>query len=228
LVSASSFTVYSNQGNPRGRILDESAPLENPPQRRGEAYCFAKRKQDDLIESYRAHHGIPAVLVRPGVVYGPGKPGLTGRVGRNTFGIFMHLGGSNPIPLTYVDNCAEAIVLAGLVPGVDGEVFNLVDDDLPSSRQLLRLYKREVAHFRSLPVPRPLSYLMCWAWEKYSTWSRGQLPPVFNRHVWRVYWKGSDYPNEKLKTRLGWRQKVPTSEGLARFFASCRQHQSHA
>ena len=58
------------------------------------------------------------------------------------FGIFLHLGGSNPIPFTYVDNCADAIVLAGLTPGVDGEVFNVVDDNLPTSRQFLRLYKQ--------------------------------------------------------------------------------------
>ena len=54
------------------------------------------------------------------------------------------MGGSNTIPFTYVDNCAEAIVLAGLVKGVDGEALNIVDDDLPSSREFLRLYKNNV------------------------------------------------------------------------------------
>jgi nucleoside-diphosphate-sugar epimerase len=227
-VSASSFTVYSNRNNPGGRILDESSPLEDQLQARGEAYCFAKLKQDELVQSYRAKHGLPSVLVRPGVVYGPGKPGITGRVGRATFGLFMHLGGGNRVPLTYVENCADAIVLAGLVPGVEGETFNIVDDDLPSSRRFLRLYKRHVKPFRSISIPRPLSYLLCCLWGKYSTWSRGQLPPLFNRHVWHVYWKGSRYPNDKLKQRLGWRQPVPTAEGLTRFFASCRQPESHA
>jgi len=58
--------------------------------------------------------------------------------------------GQNTIPLTYVDNCAEAIALAGLRRGVDGDVFNIVDDDLPTSRQFLRLYKKHVKHFASL------------------------------------------------------------------------------
>jgi hypothetical protein len=53
------------------------------------------------------------------------------------------MGGAKPVPLTYVDNCAEAIVLAGLVAGVDGQVFNVVDDDQPSSRRFLRLYKQQ-------------------------------------------------------------------------------------
>ena len=51
-------------------------------------------------------------------------------MGIDTFGFFIHLGGSNQLPLTDVDNCAEAVVLAGLKPGVDGEIFNVVDDDL--------------------------------------------------------------------------------------------------
>ena len=71
----------------------------------------------------------------------PAKQRIHGRIGMDTFGVFVHLGGSNPIPFTFVDNCADAIALAGLKPGVDGEVFNVVDDDLPSSRQFLRMYK---------------------------------------------------------------------------------------
>jgi nucleoside-diphosphate-sugar epimerase len=227
-VNVSSFAVYSNRSKPHGQILDESAPVEERPERRGEAYCFAKLKQDELVMDYSTRHGIPYVLLRPGVVYGPGKNAITGRVGRDTFGFFLHLGGPNQIPFTYVDNCAEAIVLAGLIKGVDGEVFNIVDDDLPSSRSFLRSYKREVKRFPSVYFPRPVSHFACYLWEKYSAWSGGQLPPVFNRLAWHAYWKGSQYTNEKLKARLGWRPRVTTSEGLTRFFESCRGQTLHA
>lgn len=227
-VSASSFSVYSNRNNPRGRLLDESCPLEDNPTLRGDAYCFAKLQQDEIVTHYAAKHSQPCVLVRPGVVYGPGKTAISGRVGRDTFGVYLHLGGPNRIPLTYVENCADAIVLAGLVPGVDGEVFNLVDDDLPSSRRFLRLYKSEVRHFRSIYVPRFLSHFLCHLWERYSLWSQGQLPLAFNTRAWHAYWKGSVYTNDKLKRLLGWSQKVPTDEGLRRFFESCREKESHA
>ena len=106
-----------------------------------------------MVEEYGRRFGIPYVILRPGAAYGPGDRGITGRVGIDTFGVFLHLGGSNRIPLTYVDNCAEAIVLAGLVKGVDGEVFNVVDDDLPTSRNFLRRYKKSVRSFRSLYIP---------------------------------------------------------------------------
>jgi nucleoside-diphosphate-sugar epimerase len=227
-VNISSFAVYSNRNKPCGRKLDELAPVEERPELRGEAYCYAKLRQDQIVEEYGKTYGIPYVLVRPGTVYGPGKDGIPGRIGRDTFGVFLHMGGSNKIPFTYVENCAEAIVLAGLVQGVDGEIFNIVDDDLPSSRRFLRLYKREVKQFRSLYVPRSLSFLLCYLWEKYSAWSRGQLPPVFNRLAWHAYWKGSLYTNNKIKDRLGWCQKVPTAEGLKVSFESYRQTNQHA
>ncbi len=221
-VSVSSFSVYSNRDKPGGRLLDEACPVESRPELRGDAYTFAKIKQDEIIVEYGKRFELPYVIVRPGFVYGPGNEGITGRVGIGSFGVFLHLGGSNPIPFTYVDNCADAIVLAGLKPGVDGEVFNVVDDDLPSSRRFLRLYKRNVRRFRSVYVPRFASFLLCALWEKYSTWSEGQLPPAFNRRIWHAYWKRSRYSNEKIKKRLGWSPRVPSPVAFNRYFESCR------
>jgi len=227
-VNISSLSVYSNVDKADGSLLDESCPIETNPQRRADAYCFAKVKQDEIVAQYSKKLGIPFVIVRPGVVYGPGNQAIHGRVGIGTFGVFLHLGGGNPIPLTYVDNCAEAIVLAGLVPGVDGEVFNVVDDSPPSSRQFLRLYKKKVKHFRSFYVPHALSYAFCWGWEKYSAWSEGQLPAMFNRAAWHGYWKKTRYTNEKVKRQLGWAPRVGLIEGLERYFESCKQKLNHA
>jgi nucleoside-diphosphate-sugar epimerase len=221
-VNIGSFAVYSNTNKPGGKLLDENCPVETRPEVRGEAYCFAKCRQDDIVMQYGRERGLPYVIVRPGTVYGPGNLGIPGRVGINTFGPFLHLGGSNSIPLTYVDNCADAIALAALKQGVDGEVFNVVDDNLPSSRQFLRLYKRNVRRFRSLYVPKAISYAFCSLWERYSAWSEGQLPPAFNRSRWNSFWKPTRYSNSKLKNRLGWKPVVATHDGLRHYFEACR------
>ena len=222
-VHVSSFAVYANTGRRRRRLLDETSPVEPHPARRGEAYCFAKVKQEELLSEYGATLGVPYVIVRPGYVYGPGQHDISGRVGISTFGLFLHLGGANTIPLTYVDNCADAIVLAGLRRDVAGEVFNVVDDDLPSSRTFLRLYKRNVRPFASIYVPHALSHALCWLWEAYAAWSEGQLPPVFNRRRWHANWRKTRYTNARAKARLGWMPRVPTAEGLERYFQSCRR-----
>jgi nucleoside-diphosphate-sugar epimerase len=226
-VNVSSFTVYSNTKKPRGGMLDESCPVETRPELRGEAYCFAKLKQDEIVTEYSKKFGIPYVTVRPGVVYGPGNEAIHGRVGIGTFGLFLHLGGSNALPFTYVDNCADAIALVGLQRGTDGEVFNVVDDDLPSSQRFLRLYKRQVRRFRSMYVPHVLSYALCYVWERYSEWSEGQLPPAFNRRRWHANWRKTRYSNAKLKG-IGWKPPVLTAEGLRSYFEACRKRGNNA
>jgi nucleoside-diphosphate-sugar epimerase len=227
-VNISSFVVYTNSQKPHWRLLDESCPIEMHPEHRSDAYSYAKLKQDQIVTEYGRRFGIPYVIVRPGYVYGPGNEAITGRVGVGSFGIFLHLGGSNTIPFTYVDNCADAIALAGLMQGVDGEVFNVVDEDLPSSRQFLRMYKHNVRRFASVYIPHVVSYVLCCLWEQYSRWSEGQLPPSYNRMTWHASWKKTHYSNDKLKTRVGWRQKVPTAEGLRRYFEACREKGQHA
>ncbi len=222
-VNVSSFAVYTNRGKKAGRILDETCAVETSSETRAEAYCYGKVKQDELVMDYGKRAGLPYVIVRPGTVYGPAKKFIPGRVGIDTFGVFLHFGGSNPLPLSYVENCAEAIVLAGLVPGIDGEVFNIVDDDLPTSREFLRLYKKNVQIFRSIYVPKPVGFVFCLFWEKFSKWSKGQIPPVYTPREWAAYWKKTFYTNKKLKVKTGWSPRVSTADGLRVFFSSCRQ-----
>jgi nucleoside-diphosphate-sugar epimerase len=217
-VNVSSFAVYSNLGMARGAWLDESCPLESNSQERGDAYGFGKLQQEKITREYGKNCRLPFVILRPGAVYGPGKPDLSGRVGINTFGFFIHLGGGNELPLTFVDNCAEAIVLAALKPGVDGETFNVVDDEKMTSREFLSA-RKSVKPFFSIWIPYPLAYLGCALWENYSKKSGGQLPPVFNRRRCAAEWQGNRYTNQKLHDRLGWKQKVPLADAMKLFLA---------
>jgi nucleoside-diphosphate-sugar epimerase len=217
-VNVSSFAVYSNYRLKRGTLWDESCPLEDKLDDRYDAYAYGKLKQDQLIVDYSRRWGVPYTIVRPGIVFGPGKTAIPGFVGLDTFGFFMHLGGGAPLPLTYVDNCAEAIVLAGIAEGAEGEVFNIVDDDLPTSRYFLRAYKRHVKRFPSVPLPYPAAYAMCAMWESYAKHSSGQLPPVFNRRMCAFAWKGHRYSNLKARRHLGWHPRVPMNEALHRYF----------
>jgi nucleoside-diphosphate-sugar epimerase len=215
-VNVSSFAVYSNLAMKRGALLDESAPLEDAPQERYDAYGFGKLKQEQIVQEYGRKYGLPYVILRPGTIFGPGKKDLTGRIGIDTFGVFMHIGGANQLPLTYVDNCAEAIVLAGVKPEVDGEVFNVVDDELLTSAEFLRAYKRRVGMF-SIRVPYFLASVLCRMWENYSRRSQGQLPPAFNRRRCAAEWKGNRFTNRKLRERLGWTPRVGIDEAMRAF-----------
>jgi len=217
-VSVSSFAVYSNLSLKRGALLDENCPLEDNSQERCDAYGFGKLKQEQLVREYGRSHNLPYVILRPGAVFGPGKRELNGRVAINTFGFLIQVGGSHLLPLTFVDNCAEAIVLAGLKAGIDGEVFNIVDDELLTGRQFLRLYKTKLEQF-SVRIPYLAAYGLCLLWEKYAKWSKGQLPAVFNRRRCAAEWKGNRYSNQKLHERLGWTPRVPMQQAMAAFLS---------
>lgn len=226
-VNISSLAVYSNEKIHRGGLMDESCEVDAKLVERYDPYAYGKAKQDQIVVEYAQTKGLPYVIVRPGVVFGPGKAQIHGRIGIDTFGVFLHLGLSNRMPLTYVDNCAEAIVLSGLRKGIEGETINVVDDDLPKSREFLRLYKRQVRRFFSLPIPYHAFLFFCDVWERYSRWSEGQLPPVFNRRKCATYWKGNRYSNKKAKDLLGWRPRVGMSESLQSFFAYAEEVRAH-
>jgi nucleoside-diphosphate-sugar epimerase len=218
IVLVSSFGVYGVAGLSRGAMVDESAPLEPNPGKR-DPYSHTKLRQEQLFHEYQDKLGFELVVIRPGVIYGAGGGHFSGRVGLNLFGCFLHLGGSNLLPLTYVENCAEAIVVAGTAPDAAGKAYNVHDDDLPTSRQYLRLYKRHVRNVRSVRVPYFGLVILSRIMERYHRWSKGQLPAIFTPYKAASMWGGNRFSNARLKT-TGWKQLIPTNEALRRTFAA--------
>jgi 2-alkyl-3-oxoalkanoate reductase len=223
LVHCSSFGVYGVADLPAGTLLDESTPLEPHPERR-DAYSHAKLRQEQVVWQYHREHRVPIVVLRPGVIYGPGGgTAISNRVGLRTFGVMLYLGRDNLLPLSFVDNCAEAIVVAGKSPTALGQVFNVVDDDLPTAREFLRRYRNEVERFPTIGLPWLGTRLMTAVYERYVDWSQGQLPAVFTRYKIESVWKSCRFDNSKLKG-LGWQPPVTTAEGLRRHFEYLARH----
>jgi len=147
-------------------------------------------------------------------------------VGLNVFGLFFHLGGNNTLPLSYVDNCAEAIVLASTENAGVGQTFNVHDDDLPTARQYLRWFRRDVKRIRYISIPYAVTRLMSSMVEGYHRRSKGQLPDVFTPYKTANLWKATRFDNSKLKG-FGWRQLVSTHDGLQRAFAWLSENAGH-
>lgn len=222
-VHVSSFTVYSNVKLPAGGLLDEACPLEMDAKVRGEPYTYAKIEQEALLRRYAAEHRIPHVILRPGAIYGPGSTEISGRVGIWKKGVFLHLGNSNIIPLTYVSNCAEAIVLAGVREGIEGEVINIVDDQLVTSQEFLRMYATHLGKLRSVSIPKVVSYCLFTAFGMLARLANSRTASKYNRMRWCAYWKGNTYSNAKARRVLQWVPRVATEDGLQRYFGFVRE-----
>jgi len=115
VVSLSSMMVY---GSAAGTV-DETAPLRGD----YDAYSAAKAEVERLSRNY------PNVVhLRAGIVYGPGSPIWTERIGgwlrEQRLG---DLGGAalGSCNLVHVDDVAEAVLRALRLPGIEGEAFNL-------------------------------------------------------------------------------------------------------
>ena len=80
---------------------------------------------------------VAVVVVRPGVIYGPGSPYLTARVGLK-LGNFMCVIGRAAPPALYVrDQLRDAIAHAAVARWTStARRFNVIDDQLPTGREL--------------------------------------------------------------------------------------------
>lgn len=212
-VLVSSLGVYGTSGLRKGETLTEETPLEPQPHLR-DPYTFSKVVQERAASDFAEQNDLPLVIIRPGVIFGPGRGVLSSRVGLRLGKLLVRMGGSQTLPYTFVENCAAAIRQAGFAKGLDGEAVNVVDDDLPTASQLLRRLARRRQKPLSLWAPAmcidPLSGLYEW----YHRYSRGQLPGVITRYRSAAMWKPLRYSNAKARRLTGWKPAVSFDEAF--------------
>ncbi|QDT55391.1 3 beta-hydroxysteroid dehydrogenase/Delta 5--_4-isomerase [Caulifigura coniformis] len=217
-VLVSSLGVYGAATLKRNGVLDESCPVDAEPERR-DPYTYSKVVQEQAAWDACRNHGLPLVVIRPGVIYGPGRGALSNRIGLQMGGRMFRIGGGRQLPYVYVDHVATAMRQAGVEPGIVGEAFNVLDDELPSGKQVLRMYRQAGRRVKSVWIPQtaigPLSSL----YERYSRWSGGQLPGVITRYRTDSMWKPLKFTNTKARERLKWSPHLPFAETFQRSIA---------
>jgi nucleoside-diphosphate-sugar epimerase len=224
VILVSSLSVYGSSKLSSKALIDETAELEQRPEKR-DVYTHSKLRQELLFREYQAKNGFELVILRPGVIYGKSTPEFSARVGLVVGGLLLHFGGRNLLPLTYVDNCAEAVVVAGTSGDTPYSVYNMVDDALPTSAEYLSGYRDHVGRIHSVRFPFCITGVLSAFVERYSIYSRGQIPPVLTPYKSAALWKGNRYSNARIKS-IGWQQHVPTDAALLETFEYFKSHKS--
>lgn len=214
-VLVSSLGVYGPQKLHRNAVVDESCPVDETPHLR-DAYTYSKVVQEEVAWQTARDNDLPLVVVRPGVIFGDERGVLSHRVGLPFGSWLLRQGGRQRIPLTYVENCAAGVVLAGLAERVEGQVFNLIDDDLPTGREIIRQCRKAGRRLRVIGIPQCAIPLLAWVNEKYSDRTEGQIPKVLSRHRIGAMWKQLRYSNEKAKRLLGWSPSINVDEAITK------------
>lgn len=218
LVGISSMAVYDYLRLPDGSALTEASPLEAEPDRRA-PYIAAKLEQERLIDAHGEAGDWHWTILRPGLVFGPGRTwfhALGIRLGERRW---VCLAPNGLLPVTYVENCAEAIVLALETPGERGTRLNLVDDAPPTRGQYIRA-------LAEASRPSPAVHSVSWKTLRRSarlmdaadrgTGRRLRLPDLLDPPSLHARCKPLLYPGDRARNALGWTPRYEYPAAFAR------------
>ncbi len=210
LVHISSLSVVDWAGSASNGAVTEDTNLEPRAQERG-AYTQAKLAAEKSV-SEAAQAGLPAVILRPGQIFGGGIPLINGAVARSAGGRWLVLGdGKLELPLVYIDDVVDAITSAVTKQLTKGEVIQLVDPEHLTQAEVLNLAGGAKKVVR---VPRPLVFAL----GKLSELPLGVLgrqSPVAEYRL-KSALAQLHYESTRASTLLGWKPRVGVREGIKR------------
>jgi predicted dehydrogenase/nucleoside-diphosphate-sugar epimerase len=210
----------------RGDVITEDWPVEPSPTKRG-AYTQAKTAAEKIVlDAVRDRH-LRAVLLRPGRVFGPGMTLLTPEVARKMGNFFVVLGdGTRELPLVYVEDVTDAIVLAAETSEFDGRVFHIVDRTKITQNQVVRDYiSKNAKKAKVIHVPVAVVYSLALGFELLSKILSRPVPLSIYRvksALARMKFDCSLAEND-----LGWKPRVGVASGLQETMAAERVNSSN-
>jgi len=215
VVHVSSLSVYGVPAD--GFLVTEEAPYDEDAEERG-FYARSKLEADRLAMA-AARKGAPVVVIRPGLLYGPGRPPPIARKWLRAGPMCFILGSPEYLlPLTYGEHAVDALLGALRSPRALGKAFTVVDPQVPL-REYVPLY-RKASGARWIPVyvrgswlARPLSVL------ERATRAVGWKLPVTAHQIRRAT-RNARYDCRRIQETLGWCPRVPLREALRRSFVA--------
>jgi nucleoside-diphosphate-sugar epimerase len=219
LIYISSCNVYAVARCRSGSRLDESAPLERRPEKRG-SYTYAKFMAEQAVREAMQTGRLNITCLRPGTIWGPGgaiyTPMMGFNAGSKVYGIIGN--GRFILPLVYIDNLVGAIIGSIGNEGAFNQVYNVVDDPSVTKKQyvdavLKPLYPRAFVFY----IPYGLLYAVVWCQERlFRLVKRSPFLSCYRltssqRHI--VYDAG------KLRRETGWSTAVSFDQAAGEVIA---------
>lgn len=202
-VHLSSIAVY---GPVREGVVTEDSPFWRGLDLYGDSKIAAEEELGKV-----EGQGLPTVILRPGIVYGPRSRGWTlwciHRI-RKGYPILV-AGGKGFARPVFIDNLVDAIVLA-MTYRRSGDAFTIIDDDVPW-KDWLGYYARMLGRpLRSVPQFAGTAIAAtALALARISRTPPRLRPAAVGYTVSRAH-----YSTEKAQTALGWAPRIPLHEAM--------------
>ncbi len=212
LVYVSSLGVLAPPAPGTGALVTEDSAVDPHPELRG-AYTHAKIAAEQLVREAVARHGLPAVVVRPGQIVGPGAervvPNATLAFGR----YWLAVGPPRQrLPLVYVDDVADALVLAANRPGIEGLTFHVVDPARITHEQYLARCQQLGADMHVVRVSARLLTTVAGVAELIGRLTGRDVP--LTRYRVRALQPHAGFDLTAATNLLGWQPRVGVVDGL--------------
>jgi predicted dehydrogenase/nucleoside-diphosphate-sugar epimerase len=155
LIFVSSLSVLNYNKIPNKTSVNESAPLEDRSEWRG-FYTQAKKSAEDIVRKFAEDNASKTVIViRPGLVYGRDSNKILENSGLLIGKYLLVLGmGNRFLGLSYVENLAQALVIAGDKKAQNSNIYHVVDPDQPTVVEYIKAYNALTCnHITPIYVP---------------------------------------------------------------------------
>ncbi|MCU0536493.1 MAG: NAD(P)-dependent oxidoreductase [Hydrococcus sp. Prado102] len=221
LIAISTFSVFDYINIPEDATINEDSPIESHPEER-DVYAQTKLLQEKAIRNFE-QRGARATIIRPGIVYGRDNlwnAYLGAKVGDR---FWIRIGNRACLPLTYVENCAEAILAAVNCDRAIGQTLNLIDDDLPlQSTYAQKIRQRMTSPPRAIAIDWTVMRLLAQTLStsnKLLFKGRVKLPGLFVPARVHARFKPLQFDNRRIKQVLGWTPRYSLDAALDRIYS---------
>jgi nucleoside-diphosphate-sugar epimerase len=212
LIHISSWIVY---GMGIGRPAQEDFPLAPL----NEPCSVTKTLGDRLVQRMIAEERLPATIIRPDTIIGPGDHVHIGRTAdRLLSGRGIVAGsGRNAMPFVYVTDIVQGLLLALDRPEAAGQVYNIGHDQPLSQGELLRAIAAEVgARPPGRRVPYRVLYAAACLAENAARLRHSIRKPVLTRLGVAIFGADNRHAIDKARRDLGYSPAVSVREGIGR------------
>lgn len=213
-------TIASYDASEPAQVITEATPF-GPLERRN-LYARAKAEGEARLLALHRDRGLPVVIARPGIVIGPGGPLQHWGIGRwhGSGAVRLWGNGRNPLPFVLNEDVADGLIALALVPGIEGQSFNLVGDPLMSARDYFASLRETTgvqvrtatASLRGLYLADLGKYVL-----KRRLMGRDVARPLLSD--WRSRAHLSRFSNARAREVLGWQPVSERAEFTRRAFA---------
>lgn len=215
LIYVSSLSVMDHAGHVTGVPVTEDSPVEPTPSNRG-AYTQTKLQAENMVLQAIRERGLPAVIVRPGQIFGPGAEKVTPNGVIQIAGKWIVAGsGNRRLPLVYRDDVVDALFLAAEPGRGDGQVVNVVDTTPLTQNEYLG-YQRAALGIKVWKLPVWFLMMAGIGIEMLGKALKRNVP--LSRYKIRSLNPLYPFDVSKSERLLGWKPLVGTREGLRRTF----------